>query len=72
MDYAVFDRSSLLPFVVDVCPCCLPSPMMIEECKAAFGLIKREKEICFWFVNNDNFGRKPCVLLMLIGKNLEG
>ena len=68
MDY---DRISLLPFVVEVCRYLLPSPVMIQECKVAFGLIKGEKESCFWFVNKDNLGRKTCVWLVLIEKNLK-
>ena len=69
MDY---DRISRLSFTVGVYCCLLPSPVMIQECKTAFGLIKGEKESCFWFVNKDNLGRKACVWLMLIEKNLKG
>ena len=67
MDY---DRISLLPFAVGVYRCLLLSPVMIQECKDAFGLIKGEKESCFWFVNKGNLGRKACVWLMLIKKSL--
>ena len=63
MDY---DRISLLPFVVGVYRCLLPSPVMIQEFKAAFGLIKGEKESWFWFVNKGNLERKACLWLMLI------
>ena len=67
-----YDRISLLSFAVGVYRCLLPSPVMIQECKVAFGLIKREKESCFWFVNKGNLGRNACLWLMLIEKSLEG
>ena len=68
MDY---DQISLLLFAVGVYRCLLLSPVMIQECKAVFGLMKWEKESCFLFVNNGNLGRKACVWLMLIEKGLE-
>ena len=55
---------------------CLPLPFAVDgddsRVQGAFSLIKGENESCFWFVNKGNLGRKLCVWLMLIEKNLKG
>ena len=56
-----YDQISLLLFAVGVYRCLLLLSVMIQECKTAFGLIKGEKESCFWFVNKGNLGKKACV-----------